>query len=61
MKLLTESFPSPEKIKEDIIRDGYHIYENAISQNIIEEIRNFWLDFFSKINQILKLCVGISG
>jgi len=48
MELLTESFPSPETIKDDIIKDGFHIYENAVNVNVIEEIKNFWLDYFSK-------------
>ena len=39
MELLTESFPSPETIKDDIIKDGFHIYENAVNVNVIEEIK----------------------
>ena len=43
----TKQFPEPSQIMEDIEKEGYKIYQNAINPEIYEEIRNFWLNYFS--------------
>ena len=43
----TNQFPEPSQIMEDIEKEGYKIYQNAINPEIYEEIRNFWLNYFS--------------
>ncbi|MBL4818664.1 MAG: hypothetical protein JKY15_05465 [Deltaproteobacteria bacterium] len=44
--MLTEHFPSPKQIAQDIAENGYHIYHNAISPETIRNIKSFWCAHF---------------
>jgi len=48
MTYLTNNFPSPFTIKEDIVKEGFKIYPDVISSNHVNEMRDFWLSFFNE-------------
>tara|TARA_B100000953_G_scaffold258827_1_gene223636 strand:- start:37 stop:789 length:753 start_codon:yes stop_codon:yes gene_type:complete len=47
-EFFTDKFPSPEQIKTDIQNSAFKVYHNAIKTDVYDEVRSFWLDYFSK-------------
>ena len=47
-KFFTDKFPSTEQIKTDVQNYGFKVYDNVIKTNVYNEVRSFWLDYFSK-------------
>ena len=47
-QFFTDNFPSPDQITKDIQETGFKVYSNAIVTDVYDEIRTFWLDYFSK-------------
>ena len=47
-EFFTDKFPSPEQIKTDIQNSTFKVYHNAIKTDVYDEVRSFWLDYFSK-------------
>ena len=47
-EFFTDEFPSPEQIKTDIQNSAFKVYHNAIKTDVYDEVRSFWLDYFSK-------------
>ena len=48
-EMLGPGIPSPQKLANDIGSIGYVIYHNAISVGVIDELRLFWLDYFTSV------------
>ena len=47
-EFFTDKFPSPEQIKTDVQNSAFKVYHNAIKTDVYDEVRSFWLDYFSK-------------
>ena len=47
-KFFTSEFPTPEQIHTDLQESPFKIYHNAIATDVYDQIRSFWLDYFSK-------------
>lgn len=46
--LLKAAFPAPEKIADDVRREGFAIYPEAIDGALIDALRDYWLKHFSE-------------
>jgi hypothetical protein len=42
------NLPAPAQIADDIARDGFCIYENAVPEDVINALRTYWLEFFAR-------------
>jgi len=51
MKNMLKIKESPSKVLNTIQEDGFLIIDNCINLEILDEIQNFWIDFFSEKNK----------
>ena len=47
-QFFTDNFPSSEQIAKDLQESPFKIYHDVINVGVYDEIRSFWLDYFSK-------------
>mgnify|MGYP006164102255 FL=1 len=47
-QFFTDNFPSSEQIAKDLQESPFKVYHDAINVGVYDEIRSFWLDYFSK-------------
>ena len=48
----------PKKIYDHILQDGYYIAKSAVNENVIDRLRDYWLNYLKPKNIIKKFVRG---